>query len=215
MKRALPVFAALLLLGLSGLGHGLWTDRWGPSTPLQEAAARCDALPMTLGDWEGKPTDLDPRALARAEAVGSTSRQYTHRLTGQTVSLVLLCGRPGDIGAHTPAICYPGVGYGPVGGEEKYTIPAAEEVPAAELATARFSKPGLPPDTLRLFWAWSDGGAWSAPADARLTFARSAYLYKLYVIRRTVRADEPVTKDPCTDFLRTLLPALQQTLSPT
>jgi hypothetical protein len=211
MRRSLPLAAAILLLALSGVAQGLWTGRWGLLPDLTQAASRCGDVVMTLGDWEGEPAKMNERELAAAEVVGYASRHYINRRTGQSVTVLLICGRPGPLSVHTPDICYAGAGYGVVGSPENYRLsPGGQD---AELRTARFQKPGVAPDPLRIFWAWSARGPWQAPENPRLTFARSAVLYKLYVIRRMGNTDEPLGNDPCIDFLGVLLPELQRCLS--
>ena len=211
MTRMLPLATACLLLALSGVVHGLWTGRWGTSADVREAAARCDDMPMSLGDWEGHATELSSAQLAIAEVVGHCSRHYVNRRTGQEVTIALVCGRPGPISVHTPDVCYAGAGYAVVGDQEHYK---AGSDAAADFITARFAKPGAAPDPLRIYWSWSDGGPWSAPDNPRLAFARSRALYKLYVIRSLGDKDQPPDQDACAGFMNVLLPELRRCLSP-
>lgn len=213
MMRSLSLAAALLLLALSGVVHGLWTGRWGPSPDLAGAAARCQQVPQTLGDWEGRPLEINQTQLEVAEVVGHVARQYVNKHTGQRVSLILICGRPGPISVHTPDVCYAGAGYAPVGDMERAGVPAVADGPASEFLTLRFKKPGVAAEPLRIFWAWSDRGPWRAPENPRLSFARAPVLYKLYVVRALGSPDEPLDGDPCQDFLRVLVPELQKCLS--
>jgi len=213
MMRILLYATGFLLLASSGLLQGLMVNRWGPSADLEVAAARCDDVGTTLGDWEGKAATIDPRQLAVAEVVGHLSRKYTNRLTGQTVQVLLLCGRPGPMAVHTPDICYQSSGYAIVGRQEQCHC-QQKATGAAEFCTARFRKQEVAPQTLRIFWAWNNGGAWTAPDNPRWAFARSGLLYKLYLIRGMSRTDEPLDEDPSLDFLQVLLPELQRCLSP-
>jgi hypothetical protein len=212
MRRFLPFAVAFVLLASSGVVHGLLTGRWGISPDVRAAAARCDQLPMSFGEWESHVKDISPAELEVAEVVGYCSREYVKRGDQkQRVTLLLICGRPGPISVHTPDICYAGAGYSVVGNVEHY--PIKSDAVAAEFATACFSKPNPVPVPLRILWSWSDGGPWSAPDNPRLTFARSGALYKLYVLRGT---DQTLQKDdPCVEFLEALLPELQKCLSKT
>ena len=213
VMRILPLAAAFLLMALSGVLHGLWTGRWGPSPDLQAAASRCENMAMNLGGWEGQPAKIDPRQLEVAEVLGYVSREYVNRNTGQKIAVLLICGRPGPISVHTPDVCYAGAGYAVVGKQEPYRA-GSDPNDVDEFMTARFAKPGVAPDPLRIFWSWSDGGAWSAPQDPRLAFARSGVLYKLYVIHTLATREEPLDKDPCLEFFRVLLPELRRCLTP-
>ena len=77
------------------------------------------------------------------------------------------------------------------------------------------SKDGSSPETLRIFWGWSNGGNFSVPDNPRMTFFRAPFLYKLYVVRRLTRTDDPLQNDPTVGFVRELLPLLRKNLSPT
>jgi Protein of unknown function (DUF3485) len=213
MMRVLLYATGFFLLASSGLLQGLMANRWGASADLAAAAARCDEVGTTLGDWEAQDVPVDSRQLAVAEVVGHLSRKYTNRVTGQTVTILLLCGRPGPMSVHTPDICYRGSGYTMVGKQENRRCEQNPTV-AAEFCTARFSKQEVVPQPLRIFWAWNDGGPWTAPDNPRWTFAASGYLYKLYVIHGLSSINEPLDVDPCLDFFKVLLPELQRCLSP-
>lgn len=214
MTRLLPLIVAVFALVAAGVAHGLRTDRWGAKADVKAAAARLDDVPLKVGEWEGRPTEVDARQLAVAEAEGHLSRTYVNRRTGAEVSVVVLCGRPGPLSLHSPEVCYGGAGFGMTG--DRSTVPlTGEGSPPAELFNARFVKPGVAPETLNVFWAWkASDGNWAANADPRLTYVRSTVLYKLYLVRRLARPDEDLSKDPCPDFLRAFLPELEKRLSP-
>jgi hypothetical protein len=149
-----------------------------------------------------------------AEVVGHLARNYTNRVTGQKVSVLLLCGRPGPMSVHTPEVCYQGSGYEIVGKQEKRQTKIEATGRTADLWTAQFKKPGIAPQPVRLFWGWGRGENWVASDQPRFTYARSRYLYKLYVTRSLSSSDDPVDKDPCLDFFQLLFPELQRCLSP-
>jgi hypothetical protein len=213
--RYLPLVVAAALVAAAGVVHGLRTDRWGAPPDVGAAAARLDAVSNALGDWEGRPMEMDARQLVVAEAAGHLARRYLNRRTNAEVSVVVLCGRPGPIAVHSPEICYPGAGFVRDGDRQTRSLPGDDGARASQLFAARFTKTGTPPETLAVFWGWGTDGAWSASADARVEFARAPYLYKLYVIRRLPRADDPGAEEPTKDLLRVLLPELEKRLSPT
>ncbi|MBV8309680.1 MAG: exosortase-associated EpsI family protein, partial [Planctomycetaceae bacterium] len=108
MKNPISAVAALALIVGSGLIHGTWTNRWRTAPALAELAARLDSVPTVLGDWTATAQAIPPRQMAIAGAVGQISRVYTNPTKGLTVSVLLLCGLPGNISTHTPDVCYPG-----------------------------------------------------------------------------------------------------------
>ena len=206
--RAILLIVALLMLAASGIIQGFWTDRWGASTQLAEAVARLERVPRYVGEWGADPKKDPPisdEELENAEVVGHLSRIYHHPTKGD-VNLLLLCGRPGPIAVHSPEICFPGEGFNLEGGE-------SVRVAKAEFRMIRVGKNKLLPEHLRVFWSLSSGNGWSTPEDPRLTFVGSRFLYKLHVVRRLEKPDEPVKDDPTVEFLQVLLPILDEHLS--
>lgn len=213
MFRFLPLIAGAAVLVLSGLVHGLWTDRWSTSTALQESAARLDRLPMKLGDWQGTDKEMDEKQLAVAEAVGHVTRRYVHRRSGAEVNLMILSGRPGPLSVHRPEVCYAGSGFVQVGATDKWAAPADSAARGTSYWVTRFTQPGAEPQPLRVMYSWCPAGAWEAADSPRIAFARAPVLYKLYVARRLTRIDEPLDKDPALDFLNQLVPAFRNCLT--
>jgi hypothetical protein len=213
MLRSLPLLAGLLLVTLAGLVHGVWTGRWEPSRDLEEAAARVQAVPLQVGDWQGEGVKVKHDEFAQAGAVGYWMRLYRNTQTGEAVTVLLMCGPAGKMSVHTPDLCYGGVGY-------EVTESQAQEVvgtsrPADTFWSARFRKAGPAGESaLRIRWAWSADGTWQAPEGPRWTFAGAPFLYKLYIVS-TDEADGPREgADANLRLLRALLPELRKTLFP-
>ena len=136
MKNPIYTVAALALIVGSGLVHGAWTNRWRTAPALADLAARLESVPTVLGDWTATSRAIPPRELAMAGAVGQISRVYTNPTKGLTVSVLLLCGLPGNISTHTPDVCYPGAGYTLGNGERfvhRYGVPERAETVASFL----------------------------------------------------------------------------------
>jgi hypothetical protein len=209
LSRMLPIWAALVAVLLAGMVHAIWTDRWGTGGADPLAAARLAAVPLIVGDWVGEPLEIDQRQLTRAEINHHLLRRYVNRRTGREVSVLLVSGRGGPIAVHTPEICFAGSGYELVARPVRYTLPGSS--PAPEFWTATFRKGGPVAEHLRIYWAWNAAGTWQAPENARLALARFPTVYKLYVMRSTAgRPDEGTDADPTPEFLKVLLPAMQQ-----
>ncbi|MBY0528427.1 MAG: EpsI family protein [Gemmataceae bacterium] len=211
MLRFAAPMTAIVAVILCGTVHGLWTDRWDSSDEPAVFAARLPTVPLSAGDWEGQEADSkNPKVPG---VIGTLHRRYVHRRTGKEATVYIVCGRPGPVSIHTPEVCYSASGY-EVLAQTNYTLPL-ESAPA-QFRTAQFRKKQSSDVTcLRIFWAWSGDGSWSAPAEPRFAFARHPALFKLYVIREMASDDESLDDDPCLDLLRNLVPALQQSLAPT
>lgn len=210
MFRILLPLTGIVAVLATGAVHGLWTDRWSLSDEPAASASRMERLALTLPDWDGKDAGSGTRNLGGA--AGHLQRRYVHNRTGKEVTVFLVCGRPGPVSIHTPDVCYGGSGYDMLS-LVKYAPTLGPAAPAAEFQTAQFRKKQAAEQTyLRVFWAWSATGDWSAPDDPRFSFARHAALFKLYLIRELAVPDEPLDEDPCVELMRQLLPALCQSV---
>src|SRR4051794_23502366 len=111
MPKLVATLVAVVLLVSAGVVHGLWTERWQPSPALEDAAEKVARVPLRFGDWVGKEGEPDPEAFAMAGARGYWTRTYTNERTGESVLVILMCGRAGRMSVHTPEVCYRGAGF--------------------------------------------------------------------------------------------------------
>jgi uncharacterized protein DUF3485 len=204
--------ATLLLIGTFGIAEGMWTNRWSWSDGPEQASAKLVGIPLNVGDWEGQDQELDTRQVARAEITGYLMRQYSHKGTGATVQVLLVCGRSGPTALHPPDICYAGAGFSKAGPLVAEVIEGAGLQVAPGFWRGQFVKSGPEPESLRIFWAWNGTGAWRASENPRWEFAKNRFLYKLYVIHPLSRAGEPLADDPTPEFMRVFLPEVQRCL---
>lgn len=213
MKFARVLCAAGLIL-MAGLVHGNWTNRWGASRILEVWASRLQAVPTTIGDWSSRELPRDAAELRLAGAVGALSRRYENRLTGESVTTLLLVGLPGDIGAHTPDICFPGAGLEvSQGGRMRLDHGAGTGSRPAIFQTA-IAQRDAPTGVLRLrvLWGWNDSQGWDAPDHARWKYAASPALWKLYIVHELTETDVPASEDSGKKFLEHFLPVIDRVL---
>jgi hypothetical protein len=218
MLRSVLIIVALGILVAGGIVEGLQSNRWGPSDDLKAAAARLANVPTTVGPWQSIENSMDERQLKVAEAVGHLSRIYTNKSTGASVTVLMLCGPSGPIGAHTPDICYVGSGFHMTGaqGRRLLKMPGEEQ---ASCWTARFEKEGPGEHPIQVYWAWGVDGGWSASDAPRIEFAKRMALYKLYVTRGAASASSDgspslATLDSVEEFLTLFLPEVKKVLAP-
>ncbi len=210
MRNLLPSLVAAALLLSFGVAEGVWTERWHHSGASEDAANRLAGVPTTVGEWESQDEQLDPRQLVKAELNGSLLRHYTNRSNGATLTVLLVCGRPGPVSVHTPDICF--VGSGQVLVENPKAQALTEDRPA-QFMVGKFRRgEETVAEYFRVFWGWTANGDWSAPASPRFAFAQAPALYKLYVIRPMIRSDEMLADDPAQGFIRIFLPQLREHL---
>lgn len=213
MKQMVLLVAAFVALGSTGVLHGLRTDRWGRAGVVVEAARALDGIPERFDGWVSTPVEIDERQLEIAEIAGYVCRRYVHEASGQDVLILMVCGRPGAIGAHSPDVCYEGAGFRMADDPARQLVKGP--VPAEFwLSVATRPEPRL--QHLALWWAWSsDGKSWEAPANPRIHFARAPVLFKLYAIRQLTdptKAIDPA--DPVNRLLDKLLPLVRDAILP-
>ena len=207
-----------LLVGLAvvagaGVVHGVWTHRWQPSPGLDAAADRLDGVPADLGRWRSQVIDLPKEMLELAGARRSCVRRYVHEGNGTTLFVSLLVGPSGQMAVHRPEHCYLASGYEPVSGTKRVPLTLTDGT-RADFWSSRFERqePGGN-QQLRIFWSWKAGNEWRAPDSPRLALADTPYVYKLYVVRETSTRAENMEEDPAVEFLRLLLPRLNEVLA--
>lgn len=204
-SRAVVAVSAGLLLAASGFVHGWKTDRWRTSQARMEFAQRVPSIPDRIGAWSSEDLPFDDRQLRLAEADAFIHRRYVRAgSTAETVTLIVLAGRAAPLAVHTPDVCFGNIGYHMDGDAVAKTWTETGD----SFWQARFYRP---PDrgAFRVYWGWSDGGAWQAAADARSRFARRPALYKLYLVGPMTN-DE---RDPARQFLTEALPHLNRCLA--
>lgn len=212
----LPASVGLVLIVLTSILQGRWTQRWEDTTSeeLATLAATYDKIPMSVGDWEGQRNqeENNRRELEMAGAKGHLSANFTNPSTGQMVSVYMICGVSRDVSVHTPEACYPGAGFLMEGKTQKYPLRLGDT--EIEFTTAVFTK-STPAGTqrLRLFWAWNAGRSWESPDWPRLRFGGRQALNKLYLIS-TAPLDEPIHESPSLAFASQFLPEVQKVLFP-
>jgi hypothetical protein len=213
MARSAPPLVGFVVIVAVGFVHGMWTERWNPSQELDDAIAHLNDLPERVGAWQAQPIEIDAKALQQAGAAGHWLRRFTHARTGASVTIILLCGRTGQMAVHRPEHCYRGSGYEMSAPAANQTLDLGEQG-SAQFWTARFVKddPGNPAQ-LRIFWSWLAGGAWQAPESPRLTFAGQTVLFKLYAVREDTGPKQPVENDSCLELLLALLPEITRSIT--
>ncbi len=214
MRRFLPLLSAIPLIVAFGVVEGVWTDRWQPRVRIEEAGLRLQGLSLVAGEWQGEDDELDARTVSKAEFAGYIYRQYVHRESGVSLTVMVACGKPGPMVAHRPEVCYGSSGHDQIGDAVHEKI-ERDGVRPADFFRADFRKSNSPfPERLRIYWSWNGGGDWLTSESPRLSFARFPFLYKIYVIRPVLDGDDHADQDPALDFLGVFLPQLQEQLFP-
>lgn len=214
-----PTLTGCVLLLVSGVVHGRLTGRW-ESPEDSPIVSRIKTVPAEIGSWQAvRDTSIAPEFEKLAGISSYVQRTYRDRLTGASVTMMLMCGETGPISVHPPEACYAGKGFKVVPGSRRSVSLATEDGTISPLFNAaRFSKSGvLEAAQPELFWAWSDDGNWRTPENPRYEFAGSPVLCKLYVTwdaplpERSSKAKQRAVTPP-EEFLALLVPELTRTV---
>ena len=209
MNRWLPIVGALLVL----LGVGLYgVTRSGPE-PGEEPEAvqvKLNGVPMKIGDWQAKAEiPLTEGEVRTGGFRAYLSREYVRKPEGDGIGVLVLYGEPGDLGAHTPDICYGGKGYRVSGAATRLPVDLGNGT-KAEFWSARFEK-AAGRDPREVIWGWASGGKWSAVENPRFEFAGHRLIYKIYLDRSLGESTEP--RRPTEEFLFLFLGELENRMS--
>jgi Protein of unknown function (DUF3485) len=217
MFQKLTMLASLGLILAAGTVYGIRVERWGASPELVAATARLSRVPTVVGDWVGsdfEQTDA-ARLIENGTITGMVSRQYRNRKTGESVALMVVCGKPGPIATHTPEICYGNRGYVAAASPERLSVTNGAASGPAELWLGHFKRTkDAVPESLLISWTWraAVAGNWTAVDNPRVTFAPYRALYKIYIVRQASPEDPRPDQKQCIDFLNVLLPTLESSL---
>ena len=201
-----PKLSIAIVVGLL-IAVGFWNIRFlaaNAGESPEQAQNRLKALPMTIGGWIGQDEPVNERHMNAANFSAFVSRKYRNPKTDAVVSVMLLYGRPGDLGAHDPEFCYGGSGYREIGIRKKRTVLTGN------LWSARFDRPDQAPTSIEVCWGWGDRGTWEAPDDPRYAFANRGRMYKMYV--QQARTDSLVSQ--MDEFTPELCRELRKVLNP-
>jgi hypothetical protein len=203
---------AIVILIAGGLVNGIWIDRWNLSSEPSASAAKLEGIPMEIGDWKAPGNrEIDDQSKAIGEIAGYMGRVYSH--LGSDVACLIVCGRPGAIGAHTPDVCFVGQNQTMLKNQRTMVkIGAGENEAQFYTAIFKRSESGSLFYT-RAFWSWSADGKWTAPDNPRFYFLGNEVLYKLYVTYPVADEEEKLEEGgPGADFIKVLLPKLDPVL---
>jgi hypothetical protein len=202
---------ALGVVVATGVVHGFWTDRWGLDEKIQRAVASLDKIPLKVGDWDGEEQSVKGRDIE--DLPGHRYLRYVNRKTGDSISVVLVCGRAVKVSIHTPDVCYGASGF-IVGKRIECNVKGGEVSGSPRFFSADMARPNAASGQgkQRLFWSWRTAGSWQVADNPRWAFVKEPVAFKLYLARE-LSGDVPVSDDePCVRFLQLLLPELEKVL---
>lgn len=180
IPHGVAVGLAVAITAVGGLLYGNYSRRWGPPPDLVSAGARLAEMPKKIGTWSRtEESTMSQTAIDMLECAGYVNCRYVDQGTGQTISLAILVGPPGPISVHTPEVCFSSRAYDKQGTRQATQIKTTKDRAPDTFWTIDFTTRNPLAEGLRVYYAWSPGGAWRAADSPRFEFARAPFLYKL------------------------------------
>jgi len=213
MRWSLAILCIALVGALtlaSGAIQGRMMFRWGIPAQMASAAERLNGFPRQFGDWRlQSESEMDPESIRQLEPAAYVSGTYVNEKTREAVNVMVVLGPYGRIAVHTPEVCM---------GSQTFTILQKRQTTSVqdrhgqshEFWGVTFRTTDVAQRLVRVYYGWSTGGDWSAPANARYAFVGSPYLYKVQ-LSSSVRLIEQ-GDDACVRFLRDFVSIAKQYL---
>jgi hypothetical protein len=207
------------LLACAGLACALVLGsgavRWWQASVVEDKLGRekespfpLESLPMTLGDWAGEKTELDPLIVARTGSNDIITRRFVNQATGVALDVIVMHGPASEVFVHSPTNCYPRAGYTVAGDGADRPIPGPDGPVTFRSVAYSKGDPGRP-ETQEVYYSWRYNGHWTPAVERPKEMQRVAGMYKVQVARRLMRDEARNVDDPCEAFLAALLPALE------
>lgn len=166
-------------------------------------------IPLTIGDWKGKSTKLDPRIVRGSGSTDLITRRYVNQKTGVGIDVVICFGPTSDMFIHTPELCYPSAGFAPAApaDERKVAVPGHTSVPFRALVFTK-GDGGLA-DTQEVYYSlWYDG-RWTTASSSPKASQRIPGMYKVQVSRPVIAHERRDIDNPCESLLSPLLAEIE------
>lgn len=205
-KFVAGLIGILVITAITSMARNYLEAGWTNQSSIESHAENLRQLPEQIGDWVCSSTDdLPDNARKILKCHGFINRSYWNSQTGATVTVAILFGPRGPIAVHTPEICYSGAGTRPVADKRSVEIKTAEK--SDRFWTIQFSRGAEQSPSLEVWYAWSDGGPWTASEQPRFWLTDS--LYKIQLAGTPAKTN---AESDCKSFLRALVPVLRQKL---
>ncbi len=204
--RTVHLLVALVLLTLSGIVHGKWTNRWAQGAEV-EGKKLLEGLDAPVGDWQpGEFTKIE--AAEMAPKTQCQARRFNPLKSGKWVQVSVTTGGAEAVAVHTPDVCYLGAGWRIRGAKTKEVINSADGSEIAFWMADFVKTSSTGNEAIRVRWAWSSEGKWEAPNFPVWWFHGAPILYKVYMVHPLTEEEDLTRDDPYRKFAADLITAL-------
>jgi len=219
-RRGLSPVAYLVvitaLLATSGLVRA-WQDHQMSvaAKDAEETPVELNQLPNHFGTWKavGDDMKMDKKTLEIAGCSDYVTRMYRDARTGVIVTALVAYGPAEKIVGHTPAVCYPAVGYERVSGPTDRSIKAGDA--SALLRSFVFVKPDtLAAERVNVYAGFRHAGHWTPDSsDSRKRFRHEPGMFKIQVQRWIGPGERCDPGNPTEQFAAALISELERELA--
>lgn len=224
MSKFSPYIGVGLLIVITlatGLLQGKMTNRFGIPEDMNESAERLANLKKILekqpfgarGQWrmtnDSKMTDLVVETLECREYINASF--VNSEVPGLQVNGFIILGPPGPVAVHTPEICYSSKNHEITDERERVKIfpkgPQEDEFWGLSMRSRDVNE-----DMLRIYYAWTVDGPWTAPDIPRITYGGGSKLFKMQLAVKLPPDVNLEKTDACQQFLQAFLPVVNSQL---
>jgi hypothetical protein len=214
MTGTRAVMAAVVLIAASGAVRIWQTQRLNRvAVEALETPIPLSELPLKLGAWQatGEELALDSRTVQVAGCTDYVARQYIDERTGVSLLMLIAFGPAEKIGAHTPLVCFPAVGYAPEAGAQDVPVIGSSAPGRFRLLVFNRSEPKT--ERLEVLYTFRHAGVWTPNADEnRKQFRHQPSMFKIQIQRRIAERERFGRDDPLDQFLASLIPEFERSL---
>lgn len=222
MNKYSPYIGVALLVVITlatGLLQGKMTNRFGLPEDMNEAAHKLENLRKVLespkfsfgerGQWRmvksSKMANLVVETLECREYLNASF--VNSEVPSLQINGFIILGPPGPVAVHTPEICYSSKDYDITDERERVRIfpkgPQEDEFWGLTLRSKQVDA-----DILRVYYAWTSEGPWTAPDIPRITYGGGSKLYKMQLAVKLPPDAKLEQGDACQEFLKAFLPVV-------
>jgi hypothetical protein len=189
--------------------QGHLSNRWGPQPELARAVAAVNQLPSELGDWSvtSRAEPLSPYVCRTLKLAGHLHRIYEQTDSGRRVALLLLVGPGGPLVRHPPELCYESLDNRLL---DSQTMTVTIDGQEHHFRLLRYeAAPGREQD-FAVVYSFGCRQRWDVPGSPRLSYGGEPALLKLQLLIDGRHDRRESTVRALSDFLRQLVPAINQ-----
>ncbi|MCC7087144.1 MAG: exosortase-associated EpsI family protein [Pirellulales bacterium] len=213
MKQVGQISIVVLAIGVTvaaAIHQGHLTNRWGASQRMEAAVPVLQSLPKDLGPWRlDAPDKLPPEVVKTLQCPVYAGGQYSNRETGETVLVSALLGPPGTMSVHRPEICFSAISF-PQETDRQRTVILSDGIEHSAWKVQFRDMNSTDGGIMRVYYAWSDDGVWSAAEQPRIAFGTKPFLFKVQVVVRLSEAAASQASDPGQSFLSEFIPVFRK-----